>query len=237
MQVSSLRLLGLRTDQGVGSQESEVRTTNSRSQISKPVLQAREFIKEMMNHLEPQPVANGSSLIPCPSSPKLWYAAYTCANHEKRVAEQLAERSVEHFLPVYEAVRQWKDRRMHLQLPLFPGYVFVRFALSDRLQVLKIPSVANLVSFNGTPAVLPEAEIEALKAGLEHGVKAEPFPYLKVGKRVRVTAGPLEGLEGILVRRKNALRFVISLDLIQRSILLDIDAASVEPVYERHPST
>jgi transcription antitermination factor NusG len=187
----------------------------------------------MMDHLEPQLITNGSSLIPCSTSLKLWYAAYTCANHEKRVAEQLAERSVEHFLPLYESVRHWKDRQMHLQLPLFPGYVFVRFALRDRLRVLQIPSVANLVSFNGTPAVLPEAEIEALKAGLERGVKAVPHPYLKIGRRVRITAGPLEGLEGILIRRKNEFRFVISLDLIQRSIRLDIDAASVEPVYAR----
>jgi transcription antitermination factor NusG len=187
----------------------------------------------MMDHLEPQLSTNGSSLIPCSTSLKLWYAAYTCANHEKRVAEQLAERSVEHFLPLYESVRHWKDRQMHLQLPLFPGYVFVRFALRDRLRVLQIPSVANLVSFNGTPAVLPEAEIEALKAGLERGVKAVPHPYLKIGKRVRITAGPLEGLEGILIRRKNEIRFVISLDLIQRSVRLDIDAASVEPVYAR----
>jgi len=184
-----------------------------------------------MDHLEPPLITNGSSLIPCPTSLKLWYAAYTCANHEKRVAEQLAERSVEHFLPLYESVRHWKDRQMHLQLPLFPGYVFVRFALRDRLRVLQIPSVANLVSFNGAPAVLPEAEIEALKAGLERGVKAAPHPYLKIGRRVHITAGPLEGLEGILIRRKNAVRFVISLDLIQRSIRLDIDAASVEPVY------
>ena len=122
-----------------------------------------------------------------------WYAAYTCANHEKLVAKQLAERSVEHFLPLYESVRSWKDRRVHLQLPLFPGYVFVRFALRDRLQVLQIPSVANLVSFNGTPAVLPAAEIQALKLGLERGVQPVPHPYLKVGRRARITAGPLEG--------------------------------------------
>jgi transcription antitermination factor NusG len=142
-------------------------------------------------------------------------------------------RSVEHFLPLYESVRRWKDRRVHLQLPLFPGYVFVRLALHDRLQVLQVPSVARLVSFNGTPAALPEAEIAALKAGLERGVRMVPHPYLKVGRRVRITTGPLEGLEGILVREKNALRFVISLDLIQRSIRLDIDASSVEPVYDR----
>jgi transcription antitermination factor NusG len=89
--------------------------------------------------------------------------------------------------------------------------------------------VANLVSFNGAPAVLPEAEIAALKAGLECGVQAVPHPYLKVGRRVRITAGPLQGLEGILIRKKKALRFVISLDLIQRSVRLDVDAFSVEP--------
>ena len=121
---------------------------------------------------------------------------------------------------------------MQLRLPLFPGYIFVRIALRDRLQVLEIPSVARLVSFNGPPAALPQAEIEALKTGLERGVRALPHPYLKVGRRVRITAGPLEGLEGILIRKKNALRFVVSLDLIQRSIRLDIDASSVEPLYD-----
>ena len=161
-----------------------------------------------------------------------WYVAHTCANHEKRVAEQLSVRSVEYFLPLYESVRQWKDRRMKLQMPLFPGYVFVRVALRDRLRVLQIPSVANLVSFNGAPAVLPDAEIATLKAGLEHGLCAAPHVYLSEGRRVRITEGPLEGLEGILIRKKNALRFVISLDLIQRSICLDIEASSVEPLYE-----
>jgi transcription antitermination factor NusG len=179
---------------------------------------------------------SGSSPVTRHWSLPLWYAAYTCANHEKRVAEQLSVRSVEHFLPLYESVRRWKDRRVQLQLPLFPGYVFVRLALRDRLQVLEIPSVARLVGFNGVPTPLPEAEIEALKAGLESGVRALPHPYLKVGRRVRITSGPFEGLEGVLIRKKNELRFVISLDLIQRSILLDIEASSVEPVYGRQVS-
>src|SRR5882724_10943079 len=95
-----------------------------------------------------------------------WYAAYTSANHEKRVAEQLGVRLVEHFLPVYESVRRWKDRRMKLELPLFPGYIFVRLALCDRLQVLQVPGVAKLVGFNGTPTALPQEEIDALKKGL-----------------------------------------------------------------------
>jgi transcription antitermination factor NusG len=187
----------------------------------------------MMDHLEPQSMTDGSSLAPCHLSPNLWYAACTRANHEKRVAEQLSARSVENFLPLYESVRRWKDRRVRLQMPLFPGYVFVRLPLCDRLRVLEIPSVARIVSFNGAPAVLPEAEISGLKAGLERGVQAAPHPYLKAGRRVRITHGPLEGLEGIVIRKKNAWRFVLSLDLIQRSIRLDIDSSLVEPAFDR----
>ena len=158
-----------------------------------------------------------------------WYAASTRANHEKNVAEHLSARAVEHFLPLYTSVRRWKDRRVRLQMPLFPGYVFVCIYLRDRLRVLQIPSVSSLVSFNGSPAALPEAEIIALKTGLELGVQVVPHPYLNVGRRVRIVAGPLEGLEGIVVRQKNAFRFVISLDMIQRSVRLDIDSSSVEP--------
>jgi transcription antitermination factor NusG len=160
----------------------------------------------------------------------LWYAAYTSANHEKRVAEQLGVRSVEHFLPVYESVRRWKDRRMRLELPLFPGYVFVRLALRDRLQVLQVPGVAKLVGFNGMPTALPQGEIEALRTSLGSGVRAEPHPYLRVGRRVRVKSGSLAGLEGVLLRRKNSTRFVISLDLIMRSVAVEIEGSEVEPV-------
>jgi transcription antitermination factor NusG len=159
-----------------------------------------------------------------------WYAAYTSANHEKRVAVQLGQRSLEHYLPLYDSVRRWKDRRVELQLPLFPGYVFVHFALRDRLQVLQIPGVAKLVSFNGMPAALPQQEIEALRASLASGVRAEPHPYLKVGRRARVKSGPLQGMQGVLVRRKNRSRFVISLDLIMRSIVVDVDAFDIEPI-------
>jgi len=178
----------------------------------------------------------GSSLVTSQSSLPLWYAAYTCANHEKRVATQLSARSVEYFLPLYQSVRRWRDRQVQLELPLFPGYVFVRLALRDRLRVLQIPSVARLVGFSGSPTPLPEAEIEALRAGLEGGARALPHPYLKVGRRVRINAGPFEGLEGVLIRKKNELRFLISLDLIQRSILLDIEASSVAPIVARSVS-
>lgn len=158
-----------------------------------------------------------------------WYAAYTCANHEKRVAEQLGQRAVEHFLPLYETARRWKDRRMRLQLPLFPGYVFVHLALRDRLRVLQIPSVVRLVGFNGSPTPLPDEEMEILRAGVSCRLRAEPHPFLTVGRRVRITGGPFAGLEGILQRRRSNLRVVVSLELIQRSMAVDVDAADVLP--------
>ena len=150
-----------------------------------------------------------------------WYAAYTRANDEKRIREQLEQRAVESFLPVYETVRRWKDRRMRLQLPLFPGYVFVRMPIVDRLRVLQVPGVVRLVGFNGQLVPLPDAEVEGLKNGLAGGVHAEPYPYLTVGRRVRVKRGPFEGRQGILLRRKGKLRLVLSIELIMRSVVID----------------
>lgn len=159
-----------------------------------------------------------------------WYAAYTCANHEKRVAEQLGVRAVEHFLPTYFSVRRWKDRRVRLELPLFPGYVFVCLALRDRLGVLKVPGVVRLVGFNGAPTPLVDGEVDSLRRALAQGVRAEPHPFLKVGQRVRITAGPLANHKGILVRKKGNLGVVLSLELIQRSICVQVDSATVEPL-------
>jgi len=164
-----------------------------------------------------------------------WYAAYTRANHEKRVAEQLGVREVEHFLPLYASVRRWKDRRVKLQLPLFPGYVFVRLALRNRLKVLQVPSVVRLVGYGDRPAALDEEEVECLRRALAEGMRAEPHSYLRVGCRVRITDGPLAGREGILKRWKGDLRVVLSTELIQRSILVDVAASSVGPTFSRSP--
>jgi len=158
-----------------------------------------------------------------------WFAAYTCANHEKRVTAELDVRGVEHFLPLYSSVRHWKDRRVHLELPLFPGYVFVRLPLCERLRVLQIPSVVRLVGFAGLPASLPDDEIELMRSGLSQSAGAEPHLLLTVGRRVRITAGPFAGLEGILKRKKSVWRVVVSLELIQRSVAVDVDVADVQP--------
>src|SRR5438876_600256 len=156
-----------------------------------------------------------------------WYAAYTCANHEKRVAAELGARDVEHFLPLYSSVRRWKDRRVQLELPLFPGYVFVRLALCERLRVVQIPSVVRLVGFGRLPTALPDTEMEIMRAALLQSLRAEPHPFLTVGRRVRITGGPFAGLEGVLKRKKSGLRVVISLELIQRSVSVDVETADV----------
>jgi transcription antitermination factor NusG len=159
-----------------------------------------------------------------------WFAAHTSANHEKRVAEHLVVRAVEHFLPLYQSVRRWRDRSVELQLPLFPGYVFVRLALCDRLQVLQVPGVAKLVGSNGTPTALPREEVDALRSSLASGVRTQPHPYLTVGRRVRLKAGPLAGMEGIHVKRKNKARFVVTVELIQRAMAIEIGEADLDAV-------
>ena len=175
-------------------------------------------------------VDSDSLVLPSSFLEKRWYALYTRSNCEKRVSAEVVARDVECFLPVYSSTRRWKDRRVNLESPLFPGYVFVRLALRDRLRVLQIPSVVRLVGFSGQPAALPEEEVEALRSGLMQKLKAEPHPFLRVGRRVRVKSGPLTGMEGILARRRGKARFVMSVELIMRSIAVEIDEADVAPL-------
>jgi transcription antitermination factor NusG len=159
-----------------------------------------------------------------------WYAAYTSANHEKRVAEQLVVREVEHFLPTYSSVRRWKDRRVTLQLPLFPGYIFVRMVLRDRLRVQQIPGVVQLVGFNGVPTALREEEIAVLRITVNAAMRIQPHPHLCKGCRVRIRYGPLRGAEGILLRKNKLCRVVLSVNLIASSVALEVDAADVERI-------
>jgi transcription antitermination factor NusG len=127
-------------------------------------------------------------------------------------------------------VHRWQDRRVHVQLPLFPGYVLVRMALRDRLRVLQVPSVVRLVGFGGgLPSALPDQEVEALRSGLSCGLRAQPQPYLIVGRQVRIVNGPLAGMEGIVQRRKGSFRVVLSMHLIRRSIVVEVNAADLSP--------
>ena len=184
-------------------------------------------------------MASAFSSIPIETSPLIfpgrsdyevshWYAVYTCSRRERCVAQQMENRALECLLPTYRSVRRWKDRRKELALPLFPGYVFVNVSLRDRLRVLEIPGVVQIVSFNGKPAAMPASEIVALRSGLASNAAMMPHPYLKTGSRARVRSGPLAGLEGILVRRKQCYRLVLSIELIMRSVAVEVDEADVE---------
>lgn len=159
-----------------------------------------------------------------------WYAVYTCANHEKRVADQFAGRGVEHFLPQYESVRRWKDREVRLILPHFPGYLFVHMAAPERLRVLQVPGVVRLVGFNGSPTPMPEEDLEKIREFLGHGWRVGLHPYLQTGRRARVVRGPLAGMEAIVLQRKNRNRLVLSFDLIQRSMAIEMDEADLAAV-------
>ena len=162
-----------------------------------------------------------------------WWALYTRHQHEKVVAEMLALKGLEVFLPLYESVRRWKDRKKMLSLPLFPCYVFVRGAVNRRLQVLTTPGVHMILTNGEHAATVPEDEIEAIRRTVEGSLRVEPHPFLKCGERVRVTRGSLEGIEGILIRKKSLYRLVLSVNMLAQSVAVEIDASDVEPVTER----
>jgi transcription antitermination factor NusG len=171
---------------------------------------------------------------PLVSSPhgRSWYAIYTRSSHEKSVADHLAMREIEHFFPSYRVVRRWKNRcNKTLDLPLFPGYIFVNIELSSRLAVLEVPSVVSIVSAGRTALPLADSQIELLRTGLTCR-NAEPHPYLNIGQRVRICRGPLEGMEGFVIRKDHKLRVVLSLDVIMKSISVEVDGCDVEPITE-----
>ena len=160
-----------------------------------------------------------------------WFAVFTMPRHEKRVEQHLRLREVESFLPVYHSPRKWRNGlKVVLDLPLFPGYIFVRICRSERVRVLEVPGVLAIVGGTaGEMAYLPEAEIEALRSGL-HLRQAEPHPLLTVGQRARIRSGAFAGLEGVVVRKKNSLRVVLTLDLIMQSIAVEVDGEELEAV-------
>jgi transcription antitermination factor NusG len=157
-----------------------------------------------------------------------WYAIYTRPRHEKKVAWELERRNLQVCLPTYETIRRWKNGRHRLQLPLFPGYAFVRISLGSHLAVLKVPGVVRLVGFNGRPMPLPDPEVESIRQAVNNRYPVEPYPYLGIGRKVRIKSGPLAGSAGILVRRAGQSRLIISLELIMRSIAVNVEADNVE---------
>ena len=168
-------------------------------------------------------------LLPADLHVRHWFVLFVRSNQEKIISHRLADREIEHLLPCYRSLRQWKDRRVMLERPLFPGYLFVRLPFEERTKVLTIPNVVSLVGKRSTPSVVSDEEINWIKCGMKYG-NAMPHPYLAEGEGVRVVAGALAGMQGILLRKQNNTRVVISLDAISRSFVVEVDLDSIEPV-------
>jgi transcription antitermination factor NusG len=163
------------------------------------------------------------------SSPH-WYAAYTCVRHEKRVVEYLKMKQVEVFLPLYKSIRSWNGRKAEVELPLFAGYVFVRLPLAERLKVLTAPGVVHLVSSQAAPLEVPEYEIKVLQDCLARANDVQPHSYLERGTRVRITDGPLAGLEGVVLRQHGRTRVVITVESIMKSVAVEVESCMFETV-------
>jgi transcription antitermination factor NusG len=166
-----------------------------------------------------------------------WCAIYTRHQHEKAIAQILSAKGLEVFLPLYKASRRWKDRTVQLSLPLFPCYLFLRGITWRRLEVVTTPGIISILGIDGEPARIPEAEIESVRKAIEWGNRVEPHPFLQCGDRVRVKSGPLQGVEGILVRKKNFYRLVLSVEILERSAAVEVDVSAVERVGTRHHSS
>jgi len=159
-----------------------------------------------------------------------WYVLYTRHQHEKTVAQILTSKGFEILLPLYSTARQWKDRTKLISVPLFPCYVFLRGALERQLAVMTTPGVHAIVSTAGQPTPIPHCEIEAIRRVVEGGARVEPHPFLTCGEWVRVKCGPMMGIQGILVRKKNLYRLVLSVEILGKAASVEIDALLVERV-------
>jgi len=161
-----------------------------------------------------------------------WYGLQTRARHEKIVAKRLEERGVTTFLPLVTEVHRWSDRKKSIQTPLFGCYVFARFVpnRSERLRALRVEGVFGLVGASGEGVPIPDEQINAVRSLVEGQFPWTSHPFLKIGQRVRIRSGALDGLEGILVSRNGDRTLVISVDAIQRSLAVRVEGYEVEPV-------
>ena len=159
-----------------------------------------------------------------------WYALHVRSRHEKRVAERFVSQSFETFLPLHRSQKLWKNGlHANIDTPLFPCYIFARISMHDRLRLLRDPSVLSFVASSARPTVVPDEDISTLKTVTE-SLKAEPHPYLNQGDAVKIVTGPFTGMRGILTRRKNEYRVVLSIEAIMRSIVIEVSEFDIEPL-------
>jgi transcriptional antiterminator NusG len=161
---------------------------------------------------------------------KSWFAIQVLASREKRVHTMLTYKGYEVLLPLYKTVTKWSDRYKESERALFPGYLFARFDPNLRLPIIATSDILQIVGFGNRPVQIPEDEIDAIQILVSSHAQASPHPYLRVGEKVMITEGPLAGMFGMLARAKTALRLVITIELLQRSVAVEVDANSVRPV-------
>jgi transcription antitermination factor NusG len=156
-----------------------------------------------------------------------WYAVYTKHQHEKSATSFLTRKGFEVLLPLYRATHRWKDRMQAVELPVFPGYLFLRTRLERKLEIVQTPGVFWLVGNGGRASLVPDSEIESIRKITQSSAFFEPHPYLKSGDQVRVLSGPLAGIEGILTRVKNRYRIVLLVELLQKAVSVEVDISTV----------
>jgi transcription antitermination factor NusG len=165
-----------------------------------------------------------------------WYALQLRPRHEKLVATTLVNKGYEGFLPLYRKKSRWSDRIKEIELPLFDGYLFCRFDINKRLPILITPGVMRIVGFGKIPHPVEDQEIAALQSICISGLQAEPWPYIRIGQRVRIDRGSLAGVEGIITDNKKGFRrLIVSVTLLQRSVSVEIDEAWISPIDEINP--
>jgi transcription antitermination factor NusG len=168
--------------------------------------------------------------VPAADTERKWYAVFTLSQNEQSAARHLDACQIESFVPTCESIRVWKNRqRVKVVKALFPTYMFVKIGAAEHAKVLRSPGVRRIIGNHKGPIPLPDAEIDFLRSGLCSD-KVEPYNDLVVGEKVRIKYGAMQGLEGVLVRKKNSLRFVLTLELINQSAAVEVDAEELEPL-------
>ena len=159
-----------------------------------------------------------------------WHAVRVKPNCERVAAISLSAKGIEHCLPVRRQEKRWSDRYKVVEKPLFPGYVFCRFDLGQRVAVLTTPGVVHVVCYGGSPAPIDPAEIEAVRTLETSGLDVEPWPYVESGQRVWIERGPIAGVEGVVLDSKSGRRLVVSVTMLRRSVAVEVDAEWVRPL-------
>jgi transcription antitermination factor NusG len=174
--------------------------------------------------------AQGARTMSRNASQPVWRALIVRSRHEKVAADALRSRGLEEFLPLYQSKRAWSDRTKVIDMPLFPGYVFCRFADTQRLLTISSPGVTSVVGFGGKDAVVEDHELESVRRMLAAGLTVEPWSYVRAGHEVEIHSGPLSGLRGQVVREKGLWRLIVNVEMLQRSVSAELERDMVQAI-------